>query len=492
VRGAGPRGKSNEITARESGPALAMGSSDIFRIALLQTAAASRMTAHTALHAPQAHAAKPDEASPFSILLEQVAPKADKTKPKDKDASDDDAKDTKTDTVKADSKTDAKADAPISQVDKSDKADKADKAEKSDKPEDTAKAAETEATDATQVAADAPAQPPAMPPVPVAATPAPIAAAATPAPGETNNDIEAVNGAANTAPAPQANTTDKTGKTAAAPQDDNQTDDSAADTAATDAAATQDTPQDIKGAAKPAPRKPVQVAADTKPGKPDAIKATSTQSNSIKSDSTKTDGAKPDAPQPDKVAAADAPVPKPVPPVSTNLAVHDITAPQAPQTNVPGAQSVTQHVQVAQQTPAPAPNLPALAIEISAKSQSGAKQFDIRLDPPELGRVEVRLSIDAAGKASAHLSADQPQTLDLLQKDSTSLMRALRDAGLNVSQDGLNFSLRQQNHQDSGAHQGGGRGTPRNFTLTATTSTEATATSAAYRRPADGRIDISV
>jgi flagellar hook-length control protein FliK len=470
-----------------------MGSSDIFRIALLQTAAASRMTAYTALHASQAHAAKSDEASPFSILLEQVAPKADKTKTTDKSASDDDAKDTKTDTVKADSKTDAKADVPTSQADKSDKADKADKADKSDKPEDTAKAAETEATDATQVAADAPAQPPVAPPAPVAvaATPVPVAAAATPAPGETNSDIEAVNGAANTAPAPQ---TGKTGKTAAAPQDDatDQADDSAADTTATDAAATQNTPQDIKGAAKPAPRKPLQAAADTKPGKPEATKATSAQSDSTKSDSTKTDSAKPDAPQPDKVAAADAPVPKPVPPVSTNLAVHDITAPQAPQTNVPGAQSVTQHVQVAPQAPVPAPNMPALAVEISAKSQSGAKQFDIRLDPPELGRVEVRLSIDAAGKASAHLSADQPQTLDLLQKDSTSLMRALRDAGLNVSQDGLNFSLRQQSHQDSGAHQGGGRGTPRNFALTATTSTEATATSAAYRRPADGRVDISV
>ncbi len=439
------------------------------------------MTAHTALHASQAHAAKSDEASPFSILLEQVAPKDDKAKLKDKDASDDadDAKDTKTDTVKADSKTDAKADAPTS------KADKNDKAEKSDKPEDTAKAAET---DATQVAADAPAQSPVVPPAPVAVAvpPAPMAAAATPAPNEANSDIEAINGAANAAPAPQA---DKTGKTAAAPQDDDQADDSTADTPATDAAAPQDMPQDIKGAAKPAPRKPLQAAADTKPGKPDAIKADTAKTNSTKADSTK-----PDAPQPDKVAAAtDAPAPKPAPPAaSTNLAVHDITAPQAPQTNVPGAPSVTQHVQVAQQTPAPAPNMPALAVEISAKSQSGAKQFDIRLDPPELGRVEVRLSIDAAGKASAHLSADQPQTLDLLQKDSTSLMRALRDAGLNVSQDGLNFSLRQQSHQDSGAHQGGGRSTTRNFALTATTSLEATTTSAAFSRPADGRVDISV
>jgi flagellar hook-length control protein FliK len=408
------------------------------------------MTAHTALHAPQAHVAKTDEASPFSALLETVAPKTDKTKPKDKAASDDadDAKDAKTDTVKVDGKTDAKADAP------------ADKSDKADKPE---KDADKPATaDATQVAADAPAQPAAVPP-------ALVAVAAAPAKDETGNDIEAVTGAANgAAPAPQND------KTAAAPQDGDQADD-----AATDAAA----PQDIKGAAQGAPRKP---ATDAKNGKPDDIKADSAKSDGSKPDSATADNAKPDAAQP--VAAADAP--KPAQATATNMAVHDITAPQAPQANAPG---VTQHVQVAPQAQAqvPTPNMPALAIEISAKSQSGAKQFDIRLDPPELGRVEVRLSIDATGKASAHLSADQPQTLDLLQKDSTSLMRALRDAGLDVSQDGLNFSLRQQ-AQDGGAQQGGGRGSARNFSLTATTSLEATATSAAYRRPADGRVDISV
>jgi hypothetical protein len=100
--------------------------------------------------------------------------------------------------------------------------------------------------------------------------------------------------------------------------------------------------------------------------------------------------------------------------------------------------------------PAPTPDVNQFAVDIAAKSQSGAKQFDIRLDPPELGRVEVRLSIDATGKAEAHLSADQPQTLDLLRKDSTALTQALRDAGLNVAQDGLNFSLRNQQGQGDG------------------------------------------
>jgi flagellar hook-length control protein FliK len=130
-----------------------------------------------------------------------------------------------------------------------------------------------------------------------------------------------------------------------------------------------------------------------------------------------------------------------------------------------------------------------LAVEISAKSLSGAKQFDIRLDPPELGQVDVRLSIDATGKVSAHLSADQPQTLHLLQKDAPTLTRALRDAGLNVSQNGLNFSLRQQSGGQTGASQGQSKA--RSFTVNANNSIEATPV-ANYRGLVDGRLDIRV
>jgi hypothetical protein len=153
-----------------------------------------------------------------------------------------------------------------------------------------------------------------------------------------------------------------------------------------------------------------------------------------------------------------------------------------------------QHVEVHHSEPTP--DMPALGIAIAARSLSGARQFDIRLDPPELGHVEVRLSIDSTGKASAHLTADQQQTLDLLQKDSSSLTRALRDAGLDVNQNGLNFSLRQQS---------GGGGDNRGFSsrgrggaqpLSGLTRLSATLTSTPNPRAAlfaaDGRVDIKV
>jgi len=173
---------------------------------------------------------------------------------------------------------------------------------------------------------------------------------------------------------------------------------------------------------------------------------------------------------------------------NAGFAISNIAAPQAGQHSQ--APTATQHVQVTAQA---APNLPALAVEIAAKSQSGAKQFDIRLDPPELGRVEVRLSIDATGKASAHLSADQPQTLALLQKDAPVLTRALREAGLDVSQDGLNFSLRHQSGGQSGNDSNNGRfGNSRAFSLAATASIDPTASTIAYRGLVDGRLDIRV
>jgi flagellar hook-length control protein FliK len=217
---------------------------------------------------------------------------------------------------------------------------------------------------------------------------------------------------------------------------------------------------------------------------------TDTTDETAKSDQPKSDASKTAAAQPDIPNAASAPKATPHPASQAIFAVNSIAAPQAAQSSPVASATANAHVQVSTHA---TPDLPALAVGIVAKSQSGAKQFDIRLDPPELGRVEVRLSIDATGKASAHLSADQPQTLHLLQKDAPVLTRALRDAGLDVSQDGLNFSLRQQGENASGnAGNNGRRGSSRGFALNASVSIEATTGSAAYRAVANGRLDIRV
>jgi flagellar hook-length control protein FliK len=96
------------------------------------------------------------------------------------------------------------------------------------------------------------------------------------------------------------------------------------------------------------------------------------------------------------------------------------------------------------------PDLNALAMNIAAKSLDGAKQFDIRLDPAELGRVDVRLSLDGNGNAQAHLAAERPETLALLQNNSATLSRALQDSGVRVADNALQFSLKGQEHSADG------------------------------------------
>jgi flagellar hook-length control protein FliK len=86
-----------------------------------------------------------------------------------------------------------------------------------------------------------------------------------------------------------------------------------------------------------------------------------------------------------------------------------------------------------------------IALQIARNLQKGINRFDIRLDPAEMGRIDVRMEVHRDGHVAAHLTVDRPETLDLLQRDARSLQQALSDAGLQANADSLNFSLRDQN-----------------------------------------------
>jgi flagellar hook-length control protein FliK len=88
--------------------------------------------------------------------------------------------------------------------------------------------------------------------------------------------------------------------------------------------------------------------------------------------------------------------------------------------------------------------LAGLAVEIAGKAIAGKNRFEIRLDPPELGRIEVRLDVDRDGNVTSRLTVDRADTLDLLRRDASGLERALQDAGLKTADNGLQFSLRDQ------------------------------------------------
>jgi len=88
--------------------------------------------------------------------------------------------------------------------------------------------------------------------------------------------------------------------------------------------------------------------------------------------------------------------------------------------------------------------LAGVAIEIAGQALAGKNRFEIRLDPPELGRIEVRLDVDRDGQVTTRLIADRSDTLDLLRRDASGLERALQDAGLKTADNSLQFSLRDQ------------------------------------------------
>lgn len=94
-----------------------------------------------------------------------------------------------------------------------------------------------------------------------------------------------------------------------------------------------------------------------------------------------------------------------------------------------------------------------LAIVRHADSGSG-DVLVIRVDPAELGKIEVRLRMDEARQLSAEVTADQPATLDLLRRDSDSLTRALNDAGFRADDQSLRFDSRGFGQNEQQAQQG--------------------------------------
>ncbi|WP_281277506.1 flagellar hook-length control protein FliK [Hankyongella ginsenosidimutans] len=95
----------------------------------------------------------------------------------------------------------------------------------------------------------------------------------------------------------------------------------------------------------------------------------------------------------------------------------------------------------------PAPAADQIGTAVARASKDGRTEIHVRLDPVELGRVEVRLHFQADGEVRAQVTTDNPQTFDLLRRDSQSLERALQDAGIKTDSGSLSFNLRQQDHQ---------------------------------------------
>lgn len=138
-----------------------------------------------------------------------------------------------------------------------------------------------------------------------------------------------------------------------------------------------------------------------------------------------------------------------------------------------GAQNNTQSTQSAQAPQAPqAPTPPRtlqqaqvmdqVSLQISKQAKDGVDNITVKLNPQELGRVEIKLDVAKDGSVTATITAENKDTLAMLQKDSGSLAKALSDAGLSTDAGSMNFNLRGEGQQqqfagNSNSQQNGGR-----------------------------------
>ncbi|ACK85239.1 flagellar hook-length control protein FliK [Methylorubrum extorquens] len=150
------------------------------------------------------------------------------------------------------------------------------------------------------------------------------------------------------------------------------------------------------------------------------------------------------------VAPTASPIPAPAGPATALTPPGGVGAAQGPQ----AAQAADAAAAASQPATPPIP-LGAVPMTIGLRSLSGMNRFAIRLDPVELGRIDVSLDLDkAGGKARAHLVVDRPETLALLQRDAGSLQQALAQAGFDVGAEagggGIDLSLRGETGSQGG------------------------------------------
>jgi flagellar hook-length control protein FliK len=86
-------------------------------------------------------------------------------------------------------------------------------------------------------------------------------------------------------------------------------------------------------------------------------------------------------------------------------------------------------------------------LTIKGTNGDNTQNFRIRLDPPELGKVDIEIDfIKDTQKIKAVIIVDKPETLGLLQRDANYLLKSMHDAGFGeVSSKDISFNLSSQN-----------------------------------------------
>jgi flagellar hook-length control protein FliK len=144
--------------------------------------------------------------------------------------------------------------------------------------------------------------------------------------------------------------------------------------------------------------------------------------------------------------------------------------------------------------PGPHPATRQVVLQITRGLDQDRTEIRIRLDPPELGEVDIQLDFRDL-RLTASISAERSDTLDLLQRDSRALARALREAGLELADADLSFTHNGRNDRpDAGSYAQRPTGLPRALPAAAPLQDLSLALTGAggFVSLSDGRMDLRV
>lgn len=85
-----------------------------------------------------------------------------------------------------------------------------------------------------------------------------------------------------------------------------------------------------------------------------------------------------------------------------------------------------------------------VSMQLQKNIEGQLQKMTLQLDPASMGKVDIELSFGEDGAVHTKITAEKQETLDILKQDSQTLEKLLEDAGLQTSDNGLEFDLRQQ------------------------------------------------
>ncbi|WP_162937985.1 flagellar hook-length control protein FliK [Kiloniella sp. EL199] len=133
-----------------------------------------------------------------------------------------------------------------------------------------------------------------------------------------------------------------------------------------------------------------------------------------------------------------------------------------------------------------------LSIHIKKAIGDNKDSISIKLHPSELGRVDVKLEIVDGNTMKAMITAERPDTLDMLQRDSRMLEKALQEAGLKTDGQSLSFSLKQDGSEQGAKSDQGSELAGSDSSLSKEDDEVAEATETVKQSSHDGDLDISI